>query len=204
MYLDGVLVHEHWIESSVGIITVQFETTPGWHRVTVEYFDAVSTATLELMLRDAVSALRGGRASLPCQNSGPNGRFSADYYGPVDFSLLTFQFGDISGPVLGNDCLDGPRLISFGAGQSPPGTTPPDFTAVIERDLPFAGGMTTFDLDSDDGVRLYIDDIRVLDDWTLNDGTSTIITYVPPGIRRVRLEFRDTSGPAKLDFSYSP
>src|SRR5205085_2298740 len=51
----------------------------------------------------------------------------------------------------------------------------------------FAGGIYSFDIDHDDGMRVYIDDQKIFDDWKASD-RQVLQQHISPGIHTVKVE----------------
>lgn len=70
--------------------------------------------------------------------------------------------------------------------------------------IPVAGDYV-FTVGSDDGVRLWIDDVLVLDQWVDRGYTEDTFTVsLAQGDHRFRLDFYENAGDAQVSFSYTP
>ncbi len=138
----------------------------------------------------------------------------------VLLTMLASIFG--SRPVLGagewyaeyynNIALSGsPTLtryetgLQFEWGTGSPGTGIPadNFSARFTHDEWFEGGTYRFSYRSDDGMRLWIDDALIIDDWRDREATwSTVNQYVAPGTHRVRVEYYERGGGAALQAAW--
>ncbi len=93
--------------------------------------------------------------------------------------------------------------FEWGAGSPGAGIPSDNFSARFTRDEWFEGGTYRFSYRSDDGIRLWIDDALVIDDWRDRNATWSIVDhYVAPGVRRVRVEYYERGGGAALQVAW--
>ncbi len=87
---------------------------------------------------------------------------------------------------------------------SPGGGVPADnFSARYTRDIWFSTGTHRFSYRSDDGIRVWINDVLIVDDW--NDHAAiwrSVDHFVPGGVNRVRIEHYERSGTAALQIGW--
>jgi hypothetical protein len=71
---------------------------------------------------------------------------------------------------------------------------------------PTVSGMYTFTTRTDDGVRLYLDDVLVLENWTAvgANGVSAMKTLVANRRYAIRMEYRESTGAAAARLSWTP
>jgi hypothetical protein len=98
------------------------------------------------------------------------------------------QFGTTS-PVL-TRCEAAPLAYDLGAGSPAPGVNADNFTAVWKGDLDFEGADYEFTARADDGIRVYIDGERILDEWR-DQGAADFRTTrtLTAGTHEVRIEY---------------
>ena len=100
--------------------------------------------------------------------------------------------------------LDGPEdsggLRSSGSGAPAPGLPPDNFSARWLRNASFASGTYAFCVRADDGVRLWVDDVLVLDEWHISNGDLTLCRDYPLGygLHAVRVEYFEATGNALI------
>jgi NHL repeat/PA14 domain len=90
---------------------------------------------------------------------------------------------------------------------SPPALTNPEYWSVrYTADLNFTAPNVAIRADSDDGVRIWLDDTLVMDRWSVGAiGQPNLVGSSPGvGVHRVVVEFFDQSGQAQLVFSMAP
>ena len=77
-----------------------------------------------------------------------------------------------------------------------PGLPADDFSARWTRQLPFDAGTYRFRVTADDGVRLWVGDRLLLDDWREGQSTRTAEVNLAAGPQVVRLEYFERGGEA--------
>jgi len=133
----------------------------------------------------------------------------------IDFSYeQVITFDDWKGEYFANRDLSGApaitrndKVINFDWGNTSPGPNvlADGFSARWSRSLTFPPGVTRFVARADDGVRLSVDGVRVIDEW---HATSSV-TYekdvnLPAGTHTVVLEYYENLGSASVAFVYQP
>jgi putative nucleotidyltransferase with HDIG domain len=198
VYLNGILVHDQWTDHAAGQVEVPLFATPGsWNRITIEYFDHLNAGAFSLTFEEGKTFGVGPWAPTLCPIVTP---WRATLYDPVLYDVVGLVDADIDyNTETATGCLGDPILFnnSMVAG-------PKKLSARFERDYVFVGGMTTFDLNVDDGARVYIDDRRVMDEWTDNSGNRVLTTLVPAGTHRIAIELRNGTGAVNLSVGWSP
>ncbi len=93
--------------------------------------------------------------------------------------------------------------INWGGG-SPDGSINPDgFVARFTKTDTFVGGPVRFSFTADDGVRVYLDDVLIMERWNNDFGLpSTEIIDVSAGEHTIVVEYYEDSGFAYLFFDY--
>ncbi len=96
--------------------------------------------------------------------------------------------------------------VRFGWGDGGPGEGLPtdNFSVRWVRDEWFAGGTYRFEILSDDGVRVWVGDQLVVDEWRDRWATPLVVDrYIPVGTYRVRVEYYDHVGEATISVGWS-
>jgi len=104
-------------------------------------------------------------------------------------------------PILSRDA----DVISHNWGLgSPHNKVPKDnFSARWVRDEWFGGGTYRFSIASDDGVRMWVGDQMIVDEWRDRGATPLYIDrYIPPGTYQVRVEYYEHVGAAIIGVSW--
>ncbi|MBN2001770.1 MAG: hypothetical protein JXA21_00325 [Anaerolineae bacterium] len=114
-----------------------------------------------------------------------------------------FNNRDLSGaPVITRYETD----LHFEWGNGSPGEGIPadGFSARFVHDEWMDAGMYRFSYRADDGLRLWVDDVLVIDDWRDSDATWTFVEYyLNQGTHRVRVEYYENSASAVLQISWA-
>lgn len=121
---------------------------------------------------------------------------------PQTFSGWRAEYFDnqtLSGePVLVQDVEN----INFNWGEGSPGEGVPadNFSARYERTLNFSYGNYVIQTTADDGVRVYVDDELIINDWTRGPARDRTFQRVLSGSHTIRIEYFEATGVAQLRF----
>jgi hypothetical protein len=105
----------------------------------------------------------------------------------------------------------GPTLTRYEAdlhhewGTGSPGTGIPadGFSARFSQDIWFSTGTYRFSYRSDDGLRVWVDNVLVIDAWRDQSAVwYSVDQYVPGGVHRVRVEYYEATGTAALQLGW--
>ncbi len=98
---------------------------------------------------------------------------------------------------------DDPAVTFDWGNGSPAQWLPADgFGVRWTRDLNLDAGSYRFLVAADDGIRLWIDDSLVLDRWYPGSETNTVEITLGGGLHRVRLEYFEETGDARVRFEW--
>lgn len=93
--------------------------------------------------------------------------------------------------------------FDWGGGSPGEGIPADNFSARLVRDVWFDGGTYHFSYRADDGVRVWVGDSLVIDDWQEGQATWKFIDhYVASGVQRVRIEYFEHGGGAALQIGW--
>lgn len=181
VWVDEVLLIDSWSDSQVHTVSADRALGPGNHFIRVEYYEAGG---------DAVARF----SWIPLGS------------GPVTFSGW-------KGEYYNNAVLRAPALfvrddaaVNFDWGLSAPiaGFSADNFSARWTRDLNLSPGTYRFSVQSDDGVRLWVNNNLVIDKWQQQaDAHFSADVAVPGGQTPVKVEYFDARDRAviKLDWA---
>lgn len=95
-------------------------------------------------------------------------------------------------------------LVDFNWGEGSPAPTVPvnGFSARWTRSRQFREGTFRFTLTVDDGVRLWVDNTLLIDEWHDGLGTYAADRYLTRGAHAVRIEYYENSGGAMILFDW--
>lgn len=188
LYIDGVLVFDRWRNQGYPskIPTVERTLTGGEHVIVMEYYE------------------RGGnaRATLTWTSDAPEDPCDADFIG-------------WKGEYFGNATLTGPAKLcrsdatidfDWRTGSPSPAIPVDRFSVRWTQVVDFSAGTYTFALGSDDGSRLYIDGVLVLDRWAVQsypNPVPAIDVSLQAGSHTIVVEYYEHYGDARMMLEWS-
>ena len=185
LWVDGVLVIDKWAQSGKQqkILTL----ADGMHTLKMEYLDTWSTAKAQLSWEQ-----------LPQCSKTPSDKFCGEFYATPDMT------GDIVDIVLAD-------TINFDWGANSPSVYVPKdrFSVRWTGNMNFDTGQYRFLTDTDDGVKVSIDDATFIDAWTLKwpwYGQQRRLKPMTQGLHKVKVEYREdwTNAKAKVWWEKAP
>jgi RHS repeat-associated protein len=124
----------------------------------------------------------------PTQTSG----YSAQYFNNINLSGT---------PTLTR--TDAAINFNWGGGSPASGINVDNFSVRWTKTDTFAAGAYTFSMTGDDGVRLYIDNVLVIDKWILQGPTTYTHTQsLSAGNHTIKMEYFESGGGAEARLSY--
>jgi YVTN family beta-propeller protein len=183
LYIDGTLVLDRWTTRALTYDSITRTLTAGSHTIVMETFEAGGTAGASLTF--------GIAAPVTCPGSIIGWR--AEY----------FSNKSLSGAPTA--CQDD-AAINFDWATGKPAVLPnsDNFGVRWTRTQQFLAGTYTFQVGGDDGVRLYLDGVMVVDSWV--DTAYAVRTYtgaVTAGAHTVVMEFYENGGYARATLAWS-
>jgi len=148
--------------------------------------------TIPFFVLTLIGLLLGSRPVTAAPPAAP-GAWWGDYFDNPNLS---------GGPALGR--LD--DTINFGWGDGSPASGLPadNFSIRWVRDEWFAGGTYRFEIFSDDGVRVWVGDQLVVDEWHDRWAIPLVVDrYIPAGTYRVRVEYYEHTGDATISVAWN-
>jgi hypothetical protein len=181
VWVDDILVIDNWFDrQDAWSTTVDVYLAAGTHRFKVEYYEHVGSALAYVVIQP--------------EGDGTGAFWHAEYFVNPDLEDdpgLTDSVSDLS--------------LDWGSGS--PGQWIPArwFSARFTRDAIFSAGMYQFLVTTEGGVRLYVDDVLILDQWHETDKTTyTANMALTTAAHRVRLEYMDTWRNASISLRWQP
>ena len=139
-----------------------------------------------------IGLLLGGAVSVAAPQPAP-GLWWADYFDNPTLS---------GAPVLSR--YDDAINFSWGTGSPASGLPSDNFSVRWQRDEWFAGGTYRFKVLADDGVRVWVGDQLVIDEWRDRWAEPlNVDRYIPSGTHRVRIEYYEHIGDATMSIGWS-
>lgn len=174
LYVDGQLVIDEWRDMPPTLFWADVSLSAGAHTVIMEYYEARGAASAGLSW-----------AKLPAPDQ-PITEWRGEYYNNRGLEGV---------PVfIRND-----REITFdwGHGAPDPRLQHDNFSVRWTRTLSFQEGRYEFITETDDGVRLYVDNRLIIDMWRMMARTRvTKRVYLKGGTHTIRMEYFEAHGPA--------
>lgn len=171
--LDGVVVLNGWKDQGATEYKMQMAVSAGEHLVEVEYYEATGNARVEADFEPVRSC------------DVPVGQFCAAYY-------------------LGTALQGNPKLMAYepsishnwGSGAPAAGLPADQFSVRWQGEFDFAPGTYKFSTTSDDGMRLLIDGVALIDSFVPQAATTFEKVRWIGGRHRVTVEYFDAYGGA--------
>jgi hypothetical protein len=174
LYIDDKLVIDSWKDGSLRDLKAEVALARGSHKIRLEYYERAGDARVRLTWTKvddpSFSEWRG------------------QYWSNREFK---------GSPALTRN--DKEINFDWGAGSPAVGIPSNDFSARWTREVNFNQGTYRFNLRADDGVRFWIGDDRVIDEWHANSGSQTYqVEATLSGKERLKVEYYERSGDARV------
>ncbi len=197
LYIDNQLLIDQWNDHGETKHTVQKNLTAGNHVIKLEFYDNTEDAIISFWW-DPIN--QPTPTPTPTNTPAPVNGFNGEYWSVP---------GTGSKPAIPTRAADLTRTddtVNFDWGQGGPGGTIPvdHFIARWTRKITFTAGTYRFNTLSDDGVRLYVDNTLILDQW--NDHAPTTHTadvVLAAGDHDIRYEFYENAGGAVAKLNWT-
>lgn len=184
IFIDGQLKFDRWRDQ---MLTETFDVlfSGGNHQIRVEYFDRWGSA-----------ALKFGWERHPCFADVPPERWRGEYFNNAN---LTGQ------PRMIRD--DGDGFLNFDWNVKSAGENcdvkADDFSVRWSRRLILTAGVYRFTVTGDDGVRLWVNGKKLIDEWR-DQPPATFIRelFLPAGNQRIVFEYYDHTGGARAKLAW--
>ncbi|MDX1413264.1 MAG: PA14 domain-containing protein [Candidatus Promineifilaceae bacterium] len=184
-WIDGNLIIDSWTDSQEHTMTRDVFVTGGNHDMRVEYYEArgqaVARFSWQLIHPEGESGGSGGGAFYP--------NWRGEYFNNTTLSGT---------PALVRD--DRYFDHNWGTGSPAPGIINNDFfSARWTKTIDGRPGQYRIILTSDDGSRLFINNVLMIDNWNIQAPTSRAVDYFyPGGPIEVRVEYFEQTGNALI------
>ena len=178
LWVDDVLVLDSWKSESTRDLTADVGLARGEHKLRLEYFENRGTAVIRL----SWEKLRN--PTFP--------DWKAEFWPNKTFS---------DSPVL----VRNDKKVDFDWDTKAPAVgVPEDYFAVRwTRTINLSAGLYRFSLRANDGVRLYVNGTRLIDEWHSSNGSATYTTeLVLSGSTALRLDYYDNTAKALVRLSW--
>jgi glucose/arabinose dehydrogenase len=189
VWIDGVLLLDEW-RNQLATFTASRALTAGAHDVKIEYFETNQGAVAKFDWTTAQPPPPPPPPPPPATCS--TGQYRAEY----------FANRTLSGAPASTGCEAAPLNRNWGSG-GPAGAGTNNFSARWTGSISFAAGNTTFTAASDDGMRVWLDGVLIVDRWG-GAGTSTVTRNVTAGAHAVKVEYFEKTGTAFARLTWTP
>ena len=130
----------------------------------------------------------------PASGACAKGTFDAEYRNEVK--------GFATAPVI-DRCENAPINHDWGTGSPGAGVNADNFTSRYVGTFNFEAGEYKFDVTTDDGIRLYVDGVLLLDHWTNQSERHIATKTMTAGEHQVKVEHYEGTNAAKLSVSWA-
>jgi hypothetical protein len=190
IWVDGNLVLDAWKVQPKTTYIFEVTLTRGYHTVTIEYFEKEADALIQFNFQRLGSA--------PSPTPAPPGgdpHWQGTYYPNPDLTEPAVK-------TVGQPTLD----FNWDEGAPFPEVPADNFSARWTRLVSFAGRTYAFCARADDGMRLWLDEELILDEWKISDGGVTYCRERPmsAGIHSLRVEYFESTGKALIKVWWEP
>ncbi|HUW13531.1 MAG TPA: PA14 domain-containing protein, partial [Anaerolineae bacterium] len=180
LWVDGILVIDQWRDMAPTELSAEVDLTGGRHSLRMEYYEAGG---------GALARLSWTKVLTPDE---PITDWRGEYFGN-DALWGAPQF------VRNDEAID----FDWGAGRPDRRLAADGFSVRWTRQLHLEGGLYRFTVETDDGVRLYIDGRRVIDQWRIMSLTKhTYETHLSQGVHTIRMDYFERSGRASAKLAW--
>lgn len=181
LYIDGALVIDEWHDQGLTAYNYTTYLDGGNHTIVMEYFDTVVSATAKLSW-----------VATPNQTPPNPSGWRGTYYNNLD--------------LLGQPALirgDADIDFAWGDGSPDPAIIADIFAVEWTKTDTFETTDYRFTTTSDDGIRVYIDDVLILDQWNDHPPTNhSVEVPVIAGPHDLKVEYYERYGGATAQVSY--
>ena len=175
LWVDDQLIIDSWHDGSAREITADHAVVQGTHSLRVEYYENTGEARIQVWWEKVTP-------SFP--------HWKGEYWSNPNLS--------------GNPALvrnDGTLDFDWGDGSPAWGLPADNFSARWTRTVTFDPGRYRLFAQADDGVRVYVDDTKVLDEWHPSDASRVYtVDLLLTGARRLTVEYYEGTGKARIKF----
>ena len=184
LFVDGKKLIDEWHDQLAAPHTTEIELSEGFHRIVLEYYENVGSASVKLSW-----------AVAPCTAVVPIERWKGEY----------FNNANLSGrPILVRD--DGAERLNFDWGLKGPdsncGLNIDNFSVRWTRVVTFSEGIFRFAVTADDGVRVYIDQQLKFESWVDQMAARTFDVQLAAGNHQMTVEYYEHWGSATIKLAW--
>jgi hypothetical protein len=188
LWVDGQLVIDEWHDGPATEYVSELYLPRGDHTLVMEYYENIGHAEAGFnVVRIAAPPTETPIPSEPTVTPSPT---PTDVPPVVDgWKGKYFDNMDLQGgPVLVRD--DEALHFDWGEGSPGPSVPPDQFSARWTKSVWFDDGVWSFTLEVDDGARLWVDGILLIDEWHQATGETYLgEIYLEEGVHKLQVEY---------------
>lgn len=176
VWVDNVLIIDKWFDTPATEYTAVRQLSAGNHTLQVDYYQNQGTARITFYPEqvDAQAAWKGEYFN--------NTNLGGDPAAVRSYNSVNFDWG-LAAPA--------------------PGIWADHFSARFTGEFHFTGGKYRFTARTDDGIRVFLDDNLILDQWHVTSArTYTVDVDVSEGKHRLKVEYFEETGAAVCKVSW--
>jgi glucose/arabinose dehydrogenase len=185
LYVDGVRVIDKWVDQAPTTYRATLPLDGGPHEIMMEYYENGGGAVARMVYAHV--------GDPPAET---------EYHGEYWNTPGVSEVPNIpTGPA---DLVRGDETLDFDWGEGSPGAViaTDRFVARWTKTAVLAAGVYRFSGARDDGLRVYIDNVPVIDAWATGNAQYSVDKVVLGGPHELRVEYFEAGGGARAEFSY--
>ena len=176
MWIDGQLIVDEWQDGSRREVTADYPLSRGNHDLRVEYYERTGDAMASLWWEQV-------------QQPGAYPDWKGEYWSNRSLT-------GVPNRVRNDTSID----FDWGTGSPALDVSSDRFSARWTRSLQFEAGTYRIYARADDGVRVWVDDVLVIDRWEVSPGSEVYQTDIAlDGRRQLKVEYFDNTGLASVE-----
>jgi hypothetical protein len=193
LWVDDHLIVDEWYDQVASTHKASINLGEGWHQLKMEYYENGGIAKVKLWWERTEYRLRAQLQVQELPEQYPSLHWRGEYYGNTGLS---------GPPAFVRD--DGPAIdFDWEFGGPGGGLGNNNFSTRWTRSMSFVGGRYRFSVTSDDGVRLWVDDQRLIDQWRIQAArTYTADVTLVAGSHHLKVEYYEGGGIAEMSLSW--
>lgn len=184
VWVDNVMIIDSWFDSQVHTINADVYLGAGNHTIVVQYYEAGGVAVAKMNYVQL-----GGQTPPP-----PTGQnWFNEYFANTSLSGTPALTGTTSAVN-----------FNWGFGSPAPGFPADFFSVRWVRNLPLDAGRYRFSVTADDGVRVWVNNILIIDQWRVQAATTYQAEIdLPGGSIPVKVEYFENTERAQIVLNWT-
>jgi len=171
VWLDGIPIIDQWRDQAPSHFSADRQLSAGNHNLRVDYYQNQGGAQIKFWI----------------ERIGDGAAWKGEFYNNVELK-------GAPSAVRYRNAID----FDWGKKSPVPGVISADyFSARFTGKFPFAGGAYRFVATADDGIRVWVDDNLIIDQWHLTSARTYVVDVdVAEGDRSLKVEYFENTGAA--------